>query len=126
MNSNVKDYPNKILHKVNKEKLNICFYLSFSLINSVFLSIILGEESRNGQPCYVNRINPDLNGDGIYSVNPNMSNNNTIINNMNNINNDGNDISDLFYCNKCDCYMIKGEKDDHMYSHQIQNHGRQS
>jgi hypothetical protein len=62
-----------------------------------------------------------LNGDRNYMVTSNMSNNNTIINNNNNINNDGNDISDLFYCNKCDCYMTKGEKDDHMYSHQIEN-----
>lgn len=48
--------------------------------------------------------------------------------NNNNENNDEDDISDLFYCNVCDNYMPKVEKEDHMYSHQMeaQNNGNQS
>lgn len=49
----------------------------------------------------------------------NKINNNTLNNNFNNV--ESNDISDLFYCNKCDIYMPNDEKEDHIYSHQMEN-----
>lgn len=58
-----------------------------------------------------------MNGNRVPLVSPNSSN----VNANNNNNNEADDISDLFYCNVCDNYMPKEEKEDHMYSHQMEN-----
>jgi len=48
----------------------------------------------------------------------NSNRNNTNVNN----NNNNNEMSDLFYCRVCDNYMTQDEKEDHLYSHQMERH----
>lgn len=52
---------------------------------------------------------------------------NNLHNNTNHNDTEANDIqqnaeiSDLYYCKECDSYMALSEKEDHLFSHQIQN-----
>lgn len=78
------------------------------------------EQKKNNESFRINKTEGNNNG------NQNIITPSTNVVNKNEINNSENEISDLFYCNKCDNYMKLEEKEDHMYSHQMENNFNES